>query len=222
MFNFDLITAPWDATAIRTAIDATEAISNGSQAPWVLGNHDVVRPVTRFGVREARAAALLQLALPGSAYIYQGEELGLPEVLDIPDEARQDPTFRRILGGASRGRDGRGSLLPGPLVAASYGLFPNGTRPPAPARPAAPWLPRCPPDGALASVAAQSSDPGVVPVHMYPGRCQDPPLPPGARDVGTGRGKRRDGGALGSWVDDAVADGPAPAGFLALPPGPRV
>ena len=73
VFNFDLITAPWDATAIRTAIDATEAISNGSQAPWVLGNHDVVRPVTRFGVREARAAALLQLALPGLAYIYQGE-----------------------------------------------------------------------------------------------------------------------------------------------------
>ena len=110
-------------------------LAGGSRAPWVIGNHDVPRPVTRYalgtgylpdsfappgpigpdalraGARRARAAALLQLALPGSAYIYQGEELGLPEVADIPDEARQDPTFRRT-GGRILGRDGCRVPLP--------------------------------------------------------------------------------------------------------------
>ena len=93
VFNFELVTAQWDALAIRKGIDATLRADHGSRAPWVIGNHDVVRPVTRWGVAPARAAALLLLALPGSAYIYQGEELGLPEVLDIPDAARQDPDF---------------------------------------------------------------------------------------------------------------------------------
>ena len=86
----------------------------GAPATWVLSNHDVVRHATRFGrpghhrrdaggaergaagdpalgLRRARAATLMMLALPGSAYLYQGEELGLPEVLDLPDEVRQDP-----------------------------------------------------------------------------------------------------------------------------------
>ena len=76
----------------------------------MLSNHDVTRHVTRYGggrvgERRARAAALLMLALPGSAYIYQGEELGLPEVEDLPDELRQDPTFRRTRG-EIKGRDG--------------------------------------------------------------------------------------------------------------------
>lgn len=106
VFNFQLLQAPWDAAALRSAIDAVTGVAGGSRAPWVIGNHDVVRPVTRYGTPEAaRAAALLQLALPGSAYVYQGEELGLPEVLDIPDAARQDPVFRRT-GGRQTGRDG--------------------------------------------------------------------------------------------------------------------
>ena len=95
----------------------------------MIGNHDVARPASRYrldegftpqtvarlialgdqnaeaGARRARAAALLLLALPGSAYIYQGEELGLPEVTDIPDAARQDPRFRRTAGQVP-GRDG--------------------------------------------------------------------------------------------------------------------
>ncbi len=62
----------------------------------MLSNHDVKRHVTRYGdgergLRRARAAALLTLALPGSSYVYQGEELGLPEVLDLPEEFQQDP-----------------------------------------------------------------------------------------------------------------------------------
>ena len=111
VFNFELVTARWTAPAIRAAIDATHAFTDGSHAPWVIGNHDVVRPVTRWGSAAARAAALLLLALPGSAYIYQGEELGLPEVTDIPDAARQDPTFHRTQGKV-KGRDGCRVPLP--------------------------------------------------------------------------------------------------------------
>ena len=76
----------------------------GAPPTWVLSNHDVVRHVTRYGggelgTRRARAAALLMLALPGGAYVYQGEELGLAEVIDLPDEVRQDPTFLRTKAG---------------------------------------------------------------------------------------------------------------------------
>ena len=85
----------------------------------------MVRPVTRWGVDAARAAALLLLALPGSAYVYQGEELGLPEVEDIPDAARQDPTFRRT-GGKEVGRDGCRVPLPWSAAGCFLRIFPNG------------------------------------------------------------------------------------------------
>jgi alpha-glucosidase len=137
VFNFELVTAEWDAAGIRAAIDATLSLSGGSRAPWVIGNHDVVRPVTRWGPDAARAAALLLLSLPGSAYIYQGEELGLPEVLDIPDAARQDPAFRRTKGKV-RGRDGCRIPLPWASGGASFGF--SGTE--SGASPAAPWLPQ--------------------------------------------------------------------------------
>ncbi|MEU3467041.1 glycoside hydrolase family 13 protein [Streptomyces sp. NPDC006687] len=101
-FNFRFLNCPWDPAAMRTVIDESLAATSAVGAPttWVLSNHDVVRHVTRYGggaqgLARARAAALLMLALPGSAYVYQGEELGLPEVTDLPAEARQDPAFRR-------------------------------------------------------------------------------------------------------------------------------
>ncbi|MGW9086479.1 alpha-amylase family glycosyl hydrolase [Streptomyces yangpuensis] len=101
-FNFRFLTCPWDPEAMRTVIDESLAATTAVGAPttWVLSNHDVVRHVTRYGggprgLARARAAALLMLALPGSAYLYQGEELGLPEVTDLPATARQDPAFRR-------------------------------------------------------------------------------------------------------------------------------
>ncbi len=111
-FNFDFLKASWDARnlrkAITTSLDATNAV--GAPATWVLSNHDVVRCATRYGdgtegERRARAAALLLLALPGSAYIYQGDELGLPEVVDLPDDVLQDPAWLRS-GRTIRGRDG--------------------------------------------------------------------------------------------------------------------
>lgn len=140
-FNFRFLMAPWNATELRRAIDDTisshEAV--GAPATWVLSNHDVVRTPTRYGGgstgrRRARAAALMMLALPGSAYLYQGEELGLPEVLDLADDVRQDPTFWRT-GGAEPGRDGCRVPLPWRAGRPAYGFSPTG----------ATWLPQ-PPD----------------------------------------------------------------------------
>ncbi|UBU17313.1 glycoside hydrolase family 13 protein [Nonomuraea gerenzanensis] len=105
-FNFHYLFAPWDAAELRTVIDSSLATSASVGAPttWVLSNHDVKRHVTRYGsLARARAAALLTLALPGSAYVYNGEELGLPEVLDLPAELCQDPQRLRD---PDSGRDG--------------------------------------------------------------------------------------------------------------------
>ncbi|MFJ6948853.1 alpha-amylase family glycosyl hydrolase, partial [Streptomyces wuyuanensis] len=94
-FNFQFLRCPWDPERMREVAEASLAATASVGAPttWVLSNHDVPRHTTRYGggrvgLRRARAAALLMLALPGSAYVYQGEELGLPEVLDLPDEVR--------------------------------------------------------------------------------------------------------------------------------------
>ena len=135
-FNFDFLACPWepgaDARARSTSALAAHAPVD-APATWVLSNHDVTRPVTRYGradtsfafeakrvgtptdlargTRRARAAALLAMALPGSMYIYQGEELGLPEVEDIPADRRQDPMWLRS-GGVDPGRDGCRVPLP--------------------------------------------------------------------------------------------------------------
>jgi alpha-glucosidase len=115
-FNFPYVTADWDARAKREVIEESMRTNDmvGAAPTWVLSNHDVKRHVTRYGdgelgVRRARAAALLMLALPGSAYIYQGEELGLAEVLDLPAEYLQDPQRARD---PESGRDGCRVPLP--------------------------------------------------------------------------------------------------------------
>ena len=107
-FNFSLVFQPWEADAIRSSIDRSLAAL--PIVTWVLENHDVTRIVTRFGEREARAAALLLLALPGPVFLYQGQELGLEDV-DLPDELRQDPIFKRTRG-ERKGRDGSRVPLP--------------------------------------------------------------------------------------------------------------
>ncbi|MER6506505.1 glycoside hydrolase family 13 protein [Nonomuraea sp. NPDC001636] len=97
-FNFEFMMADFHAKSFRTVIEKSlaEAELVGAPTTWVLSNHDKPRHATRHGgLARARAATLLMLALPGSAYLYNGEELGLPEVLDLPDELRQDPAFRR-------------------------------------------------------------------------------------------------------------------------------
>jgi alpha-glucosidase len=152
-FNFDLLEAPWDAAAMRKAIDAYDVAHHAAGAPstWVLSNHDVIRHRSRYGdgeqgLRRARAASLMMLALPGSAYLYQGEELGLPEVRDIPDELRQDPAFART-GGKNGFRDGSRVPIPWSRTGPSLGFGP-----------AAGWLPQ-PDDWDALSVDAESGDP---------------------------------------------------------------
>jgi alpha-glucosidase len=148
-FNFEYLLAPWRAADQRRVIAESLAAADSVGAPstWVLSNHDVVRHATRLayppdvpvphgigaddpapdeelGLRRARAATLLMLALPGSAYLYQGEELGLPEDIWLPDDARQDPQWRRT-GFTIRGRDGCRVPVPWVADAPSYGFGPG-------------------------------------------------------------------------------------------------
>jgi alpha-glucosidase len=116
-FNFRLVEAEWSAPDFHAGIDGSlKAMADvGAPCTWVLSNHDVVRHMTRYGGGEVgrargQAAALVQLALPGSAYIYNGDELGLENV-DLPDEALQDPTWERS-GYTIRGRDGQRVPMP--------------------------------------------------------------------------------------------------------------
>jgi len=170
-FNFEFLKTPWGA-GLRTVIDETITALAPTGAPptWVLSSHDETRLVTRYGrhrtgaaplgggagarsdlelgTRRARAAALLMLALPGGAYIYQGEELGLPDVEDIPEDQLQDPIWARS-GRTERGRDGCRVPLPWSGTAPPFGFGPADS---------APWLPQ-PRSWTELTVAAQAADP---------------------------------------------------------------
>ncbi|MFF3919442.1 glycoside hydrolase family 13 protein [Streptomyces sp. NPDC001852] len=157
-FNFSYLTTGWNAEDLRDVIDRSLSAMNTVHAPatWVLSNHDVVRHSTRLaegdearGLRRARAATLLMLALPGSAYLYQGEELGLPEVVDLPDEVRQDPAFFRS-SGQDGTRDGCRVPLPWSGQEAPFGFGPVAGGPS--------WLPQ-PADWGHLTVEAQDGDP---------------------------------------------------------------
>ncbi len=149
-FNFSFLTTLWDATALRGVVTASLRANDAVGAPttWVLSNHDVVRHASRLGLevpgakpngigaddpqpdeelglRRARAASLMMLALPGSAYVYQGEELGLPEHTTLDDDERQDPTWWRSEH-TERGRDGCRVPLPWRSDAPAYGFSPTG------------------------------------------------------------------------------------------------
>ncbi|MEW5990569.1 MAG: alpha-amylase family glycosyl hydrolase [Chloroflexota bacterium] len=174
-FNFGFMASPWSAESFRTVIDATlEAHREvGAPSSWVLSNHDAMRHVTRFGrasterrhsekfgpiasdfelgTRRARAAILLMLALPGCAYLYQGEELGLPEVLDLPPEVLDDPIWARS-GQTIRGRDGCRVPLPWAGDAPPFDFGPPG---------AIPWLPQ-PPTWRSLTAEAQARNPASM------------------------------------------------------------
>ncbi|MDE3130362.1 MAG: glycoside hydrolase family 13 protein, partial [Acidobacteriota bacterium] len=175
-FNFDFLACPWEPGPLRSSIESALAAHAPVDAPatWVLSNHDVTRPVTRYGradtsfsfetkregtptdlgrgSRRARAAALLAMALPGSMYVYQGEELGLPEFENIPPERRQDPMWHRS-GGVDPGRDGCRVPLPWSGSEPPYGFSPNPE--------AQLWLEQ-PDDWAGLSVEAQIGDPASM------------------------------------------------------------
>lgn len=156
VFDFLFLEAPWDAT--RLGIRIEEAIRTtsdvGASPTWVLSNHDVVRHATRYGLpnevvskewlyggdrsqldrdkglRRARAAALMVMALPGSVYLYQGEELGLHEVYDLPVDVLDDPVWERS-GYTRKGRDGCRVPIPWTRNGSSFGFGPDGS-----------WLPQ--------------------------------------------------------------------------------
>jgi len=171
-FDFDLLSAPWDAKRFRGIIDdslrSAEAV--GSNSTWVLSNHDVVRHATRYGLptgvepglwllggphdlldaergaRRARAAALLTFALPGSVYVYQGDELGLPEAWELPLDVLQDPIWHDS-DHTVKGRDGCRVPIPWAPTGPSLGFGEGGA-----------WLPQPPAFAGLAA-AAQETDP---------------------------------------------------------------
>jgi alpha-glucosidase len=168
-FDFEFVRASWSAKELRAAAENSLSAHDRVGAPvmWVLSNHDITRHLTRYGrgtldegadplhahgpsdldlgTRRSRAAILLLLALPGGVYLYQGEELGLPEVEDLPEELLEDPTWERS-GHTVRGRDGCRVPLPWTRSGPSLGFGPVPG-----------WLPQ-PPDWAELSVEAQDGD----------------------------------------------------------------
>ena len=168
-FNFDFLECPWDrdemVDRISDAIARADAV--GSASTWVLSNHDRVRHATRYGLpvdtdnnewlmhgpyeildadlglRRARAATLLLLALPGSTYVYQGEELGLHEVYDLPHDVLDDPVWARSEH-TFKGRDGCRVPMPWTADGPSFGFGSAGS-----------WLPQ---PASFATVAASAQD----------------------------------------------------------------
>ncbi len=146
-FDFDFLEAEWDAATWKSLVE--EALSSsaavGSAPTWVLSNHDVMRHPTRYGLpsdtnwrrwlldgphdaldvplgaARAAAATMFVLALPGSTYLYQGEELGLPEVWDLPEEVLDDPVWEQS-GHKSKGRDGCRVPIPWTRAGESFGF----------------------------------------------------------------------------------------------------
>jgi alpha-glucosidase len=175
-FNFDLLDTPWAIDAARAAIDRaiTAATGVGSTPTWTLSNHDVMRHASRYGLptdavwrlwplsaphavlagqldpdaglRRARAATVMLLALPGSTYLYQGEELGLPEVWDLPEHVLDDPTWRNS-GHRVKGRDGCRVPIPWTPDGPSFG-FGSGPA----------WLPQPPVYGELSAASQDGVD----------------------------------------------------------------
>ncbi|AQT79397.1 alpha-amylase [Mycolicibacterium litorale] len=152
-FNFRLVRADFDAVSIHGAIEnALAAASIEDASPtWTLSNHDVDREVTRYGggtvgLARARAMAMVMLALPGAVFIYNGEELGLPNV-DLPDEVLQDPVWERS-GHTERGRDGCRVPMPWSGTAPPFGFSSSPDT----------WLP-IPPEWDTLTVERQLADP---------------------------------------------------------------
>ena len=149
-FNFAYLETPWDSAKLRNVVDESlrEFGNVGAPSTWVLSNHDVIRHVTRMaydkvpkqgdgigpsypqpdearGQRVGRAATAFMLGLPGSSYIYQGEELGLPEHTTLDASFREDPTFFRTKG-ERVGRDGCRVPIPWESDKPAYGFNNTG------------------------------------------------------------------------------------------------
>lgn len=187
-FNFDFLSSPWEPESLKKMINRSmEALEEvGAPSSWVFNNHDVVRSVDRFdlgliagasnttlerqgdparfnvkrGTLRARSGALLMLALPGGAYVYQGEELALPEARDIPEDRLTDPRWA-MSDHTDRGRDG--CRVPIPWTIDSAGAFGFSSNPAL--KPDQAWLPQSHTWGDFA-VDAQMDDPSST-LTMY-------------------------------------------------------
>ncbi|WP_372498241.1 glycoside hydrolase family 13 protein [Streptomyces marispadix] len=175
-FNFEYLKTGWDARELRSVIDESlrTAQDAGASATWVLSNHDVIRHASRFalpegadtdewllsggtrpeadaerGLRRARAATMLELALPGSAYMYQGEELGLPEVASLTEDELQDPVWERS-SHTRKGRDGCRVPLPWTRTGPSFGFGTEDGE--------SPWLPQPAYFGELSAEAQEGEE----------------------------------------------------------------
>jgi alpha-glucosidase len=136
-FAFELLHAPWNAEAMGTAIEPAARLG---RIAWVLSNHDFPRLATRLGEPAARAAAMLLLTLPGTAFVYQGDEIGMP------DGPESDPPRDRA--GRDRHRNPM-AWAPGPGAGFTA---------------AEPWLPLA--AAGRGSVAEQHGDPDSL-LHLY-------------------------------------------------------
>jgi alpha-glucosidase len=147
-FNFGLLAVPWRADAVRRAVDAMEAaLPRGAWPSWVLGNHDEDRVATRVGEPSARAAMLLLLTLRGTPTLYQGDELGMPNV-PIPPGRERDPWGKSVAG---RGRDPARTPMQW-TAGPNAGFTAPGVEP---------WLPLSPDAGAR-NVEVQAAAPGSM------------------------------------------------------------
>jgi alpha-glucosidase len=154
VFNFDLLVAPFDAAFLFECISSTLEMLRQVNAPatWALSNHDTPRVASRHGAKAPRALALFVFALPGSCYIYNGQELGLPDA-ELADSDRQDPSFFRTKG-VQKGRDGARVPMPWSGDKTPFG-FTSGS----------PWLP-IPNEWREFSVSAQIADPAST-LNLY-------------------------------------------------------
>lgn len=178
-FNFEFLDSSWTAERMgRVIADSLRDMDAvGAPTTWVLSNHDVIRATARLGLadagdypkgikagdplpdvvaghRRALAAHMLMAALPGSAYLWQGEELNLPEHMALPDELREDPAFFRT-NGEETGRDGCRVPIPWEADAPAFGFSPDGQS----------WLPQ-PAEWADYAVDRQRNDPGS-PLNLF-------------------------------------------------------
>jgi alpha-glucosidase len=154
VFNFDLLTTPFEAKSLHHSIESAFSILKpvGALPTWALSNHDSPRVASRIGVKESQALFIALLALPGSLYIYNGQELSLPDA-EVADEYRQDPVFVRT-NGEQKGRDGARVPLPWNSEQSHFG-FTQGN----------PWLP-LPESWKELSINKQEADPESS-LHLY-------------------------------------------------------
>ncbi len=213
-FNFSWLLTPWGAQAFADTITATFSVLEDVEAwpTWVLSNHDVERHPTRYGggptgLARARAATVAMLALPGSAYLYQGEELGLEQV-DVDPDHRQDPAWFRT---GKVGRDGCRVPVPWSGTAPPYGFGPGDRQP---------WIPQ-PDDWAGLTVEAQTGDPAST-LELYRSALRarrelDPAAPVSVRADDDALTLVR--GEITVVVNCGTADVPLPDGEVVLASG---